>query len=486
MENTLEMPQVELRQALVKLDAITRELDRRQKENGIKYYMPNEKQFCLFRSRARIKIFCAGNRSGKTVFGAVELAWHMTREYPEWYPRDRRFYGPIKAVVVATNFPVIERVIEKKIMTYLPKDKVLKWKRTPQGYLQKIIMKDGGTVDILTNEMDTMAFESADWDFYWGDEPQDQAKYKAIQRGLVDRMGRVVLTFTPLIEPWMKEKLCDKADGKRIDMVTASIYDNKRDIKGNQILTDEAIEEFLLSLDPDDIESRIHGKFFHLRGMIYKNFSSVHCQEWEYTDKGFEDAPVWCVADPHDRLKHHVIWAFVDKIGDLFVDDELLIHGDLMELAAAIKAREHFRGYNMRKRLLDPNFGAKPHKVGVNITVQKQLSLYGCSTFLGNDDRETGHLLVKERLRFDPSRTIDITNKPKIYFHKRRCPETIRSMRNYQYKEDRGSSSQDKNPNEQAKEKDAHGADTVRYLVIDKPYYKARKVLEPDLEGAVV
>jgi len=484
MPKVLEAPNTELKQALVKLDAITKELDRRQKDNGINYYIPNKIQFCAHRSTVRTIIFCAANRSGKSVFGAVELAWHLTRQYPEWFPKTRKFSAPIKAVVVATSFPVVERVIEKKIFTYLPKSHVLKAKRTPQGYLSKILCKDGSTVDILNNEMETMAFESADWDFYWGDEPQSEGKYKAIQRGLVDRMGKVVLTFTPLIEPWMKEKLCDKADGKRIEMFVAGIRDNKFDIKGNQILTEEAIQEFEASLDPDDIESRIHGKFFHLRGMIYKNFSSIHCHEWEYTDPGFKDSPVYCVIDPHDRLKHHVIWAFVDKINDIYVDDELMVGGDLQELAAAIKAREHYRGYNMRKRIIDPNFGAKPARVGVNITVQQQLDRYGASATLGNDDREMGHLMVKERLRFDPRRTIDITNKPKLYFHIKRCPETIRSMRNYQYLEFK--TKEDKDPNEKAKAKDAHGADTVRYLVIDNPTYKGSVTIEADLEGVYV
>ena len=474
----------DLKHALAKLEAITEELDRRQKDNGINYYIPNKVQFCAHRSKARIVIMCAGNRAGKSSFGAVELAWHLTKNYPGWFPKERRFYGPIKAVVVATSFPVVERVIEKKIFTYLPKSDVERIKRTPQGYLSKVICKDGSTIDILNNEMETMAFESADWDFYWGDEPQSEGKYKAVMRGLVDRMGKVVLTFTPLIEPWMKEKLCDNSDGKHIEMFMADIRDNKFDIKGNPILSEEAIQEFERSLDPDDIESRIHGKFFHLRGMIYKNFSNAHVAEWEYTDAGFRYSPVICSIDPHDRLQHHVIWGFIDKTDDIFIDDELLMNGDLKELAAGILAREHYRGYIMRKRILDPNFGAKPSRVGVRMTVQQELEKYGVASMLGNDDRELGHMVVKERLRFDPKRAIDSTNKPKVFFHKTRCPETIRSMRNYQYLDNK--SSDDKDPNEKAKQKDAHGADTIRYLLIDCPSYRAPVTLEANLEGVYV
>ena len=131
MPEILEDTNVDLKHAILKLDAITKELDRRQKENGIRYYIPNKIQFCAHRSIARTIMMVAGNRAGKTSFGAVELAWHLTREYPGWFPKARRFYGPIKAVVVATSFPVIERVIEKKILTYLPKEYILRLKRTP-------------------------------------------------------------------------------------------------------------------------------------------------------------------------------------------------------------------------------------------------------------------------------------------------------------------------------------------------------------------
>lgn len=467
----------EYRLALAKLDTITRELDKRQKENGIKYYIPNKIQFYAHRSKARIVVYCAGNRAGKSTLGAVELALAMTKEYPGWFPQERRFYGPVKAVVVVTEYPIVERMLEGKILSFLPKKAIKKIKRTPQGYLSKIFCNDGSTIDILTSEMDTMAFESADWDFYWGDEPQKEDKYKAIMRGLVDRMGKGILTFTPLIEPWMKEQICDKADGKRYELFTADIRDNKFDIKGNPILTEEAIRAFEEALDKEEQETRIHGRFFHLQGIIYKEFSNVHCLDWEYQ---YPD-PAICVIDPHDRLPHHVIWAFTDKTDDIFVDDEIIVKGNLLELAGAIKAREHFRGYKMIKRLIDPNFGAKPAKVGGVKTVKEELGKYGVNCGFANDNKETGHLKVKERLHYNFKIPIDAFNKPKLFFHKVRCPKTIHSMQNYQYDEFKDKARDSK---EKPRQKDTHGADVVRYLVMDNNTYHGARTYEYDLEGA--
>jgi hypothetical protein len=256
--------------SLIELEAIQAEQDRRLRDNGVYYYTPNPIQAKAHNSKARIVVYCGGNRSGKSTLGAAELSMHTVGWYPDWFPKHRRFNRAIKAVIVATEFPVVERVIEPKLRAYLPKDSVIKWKRSPQGYLQRLIVKSnwGGesVIDILTSEMDYMACESADWDFYWGDEPQQKSKFFAIQRGLIDRDGITVLTFTPLIQPWMKADLVDKSDGKKIECFISDIRDNKFDVNGKVILNEESIQAFEDIL-PDEIrETRIHGKFFHLQG----------------------------------------------------------------------------------------------------------------------------------------------------------------------------------------------------------------------------
>lgn len=469
---------LDVREALAELERIDQVRDYRRKIRGISYYTPNPMQLKAHQSKANIILFCGGNRSGKSTFGATELVFHLTRIYPDWYPRERRFTRPIKAVVVATENAIIEKVIEPKIRAFLPPELVAEkgWRRVTGGYLHRIKMKDGGSVDFLTNEQDDMAFESQDWDFYWGDEPQKKRKFDAILRGLIDREGKTVLTFTPLIEPWMKEELVDRSDAKEIEAFIVDMRDNKFDIKGNPILLEESIQKIESMWDEETKQTRIHGKFFHLRGTVYPEFSEIHQLNFTYT---YPD-PVISVLDPHDRQPHHVIWAVVTRTDDLFIHDELSMACTVQDLAKAVKAREARNGYKMRRRLIDPNFGRKP-LITTGRNMIEELYVSGCGGWTEADDaKDEGHLKVKDYLHYDRSKPISHTNQPKLFFHKTNCIKTIRSMRNYQYEEWVGKIASERDPKEKPKDKDTHGADCIRYLCMSNPkFYKG----DPDENG---
>ena len=183
-----------------RLTALQMVLESRGKIRGMDNYSPNPKQRLGHLSGARTVLYCGGNRAGKSTFGAIEMCWAMTKRYPDWYPMKKRFYGATKGVVSGTSFAVVMRVIEPKLSQLLPMG-TYSVKRTAQGFPSQYKFKDGSTLDVVTLEMDNTAYESADWDIAWLDEPQSKMKYQAILRGLVDRRGRMMITFTPLTEP---------------------------------------------------------------------------------------------------------------------------------------------------------------------------------------------------------------------------------------------------------------------------------------------
>ena len=464
----------EVRQLVLEFEEATAELSRRRREDGMSFYVPNPKQLHVHQATARTILYVGGNRSGKSTVGAMELCFHLTKQYPDYFAKERRLSGPVKAVVVATEYPIIERVIEPKLMSYLPTKVIKRIRRTPQGFISRLLCHDGSSVDFLSNEMDDLAFESADWDIYWGDEPQKKTKFFAIQRGLVDRRGQTLLTFTPLTEPWIKEELVDEADGKRITVVTGDIRDNKFDVEGHPILNEENIAEFEAKM-PDDLkQTRLHGKFFHLRGVVYPEFDlAVH--GWEETPlcQYVYPDPVVCVLDPHDRLPHHVIWCWVDRQDTLYVDRELIFSGTLKDLGKEILLTEAKAGYRMARRLVDPNFGRSPSQVGGGRSVIEELASKPYAVAFGeaNDDKTAGHLRVKHALHYDHAKPLSVTNCPKLYFHRQRCLRTIHSVRDYQYDEWKGAGKDDKDLKETEKPKDTHGADCVRYLCISHLTY---------------
>jgi len=464
METTVSPDQVELRvksllESLQSLETVRRH---RRKHEALKYYCPNSVQYKAHQSTARVICFVGGNRSGKSTFGAVELCMHATKQYPEWYPMERRYDRPLRMAVSSTEFPVIERVIEPKLREYMPPS-YARFERKAH-YLSRIVCKDGTTIDMLTSEMKDDAYESADWDFLWCDEPQQQSKYYAMHRGLVDRQGSMVITFTPITEPWMKEDIVDKADGKFIDVFTANIRDNKVALDGTKILSEEAIKQFEKALPEEYRQTRIHGKFFHLRGVVYKELSDAHSTNFKYQ---YPD-PVICVLDPHDRTPHHVIWAYITRNDDVYVDYEIVTHCELDELARKILSIEHERGYAMQLRLVDPNFGRKPSLVGANKTVIQELAHHGCKFREAVDNIELGHMIVRDYLHYDSDKPMSVVNSPKLFFSRERTPITFRSMRNLQYEDWKGTA-KDKDPKEREKDKGKHGADCVRYLIVEKP-----------------
>jgi hypothetical protein len=140
----------------------------------------------------------------------------------------------------------------------------------------------------------------------------------------------------------------------------------------------------------------------------------------------------------------------------------------------------------MRKRIIDPNFGLKPAKPGANWSVKDELTKHGCGFYPGNDDVELGHMIVRDYLHYDRSKEMTAVNKPKVFFSRERVPNTVRSMRNYQYDEWSGVTKNKRDPKEETQDKDSDGAATMRYLLITKPRFRVIQESHSDeLEEAV-
>lgn len=464
----------ELKNILIEHEKLLMVFNTRKKERGIDFYIPNTIQFKAHQSKAKMIAIVKGNRLGGSTFGAVEICYHLTKRYPDWFPKERRFNRPIKIRIATDRFFKIDSVIEPKLKEFMPAKEITRIRRSPQGYISKLYTRDGSIVEFLTTEQDQMAWEGQDLDFFWGDEPMKRNHWVATKRGLLDRSGYAIFTFTPLIEPWMKEDIVDKADGKVIDVFYGTTRDNKFDIEGNPILREEDIQAFENILTDEEKETRIYGKFFHLKGLVYKELNpQVHfISNFQY-EEGY---PVICVLDPHDRLPHHIIWAMIDRINDIYVMYENVKEGTIEELAALIKATEKYFGWRVVKRLIDPNFGRKP-LLSTGLSVIGELFKYKVSFIEADDNQETGRLKVKALLHYDSKRPLDINNKPKLFFVKDQVPHTIHSMLNYQYDEWKGN--QDRDPKEDDKPKDTHGVDCVRYLCISNPTFYAPQPYEP-------
>ena len=463
------------RQLLYEFEEIERTLMRRKVQSGISYYIPNKKQLEFHQSRAVNVMYLGANRSGKTTGLVSEFVMHSTGQYPSWYPKEKQLSHPVKLLFIALSFEALKKYIEPKFGMLMPKDKVVSSHRSSDGHITqyKIKHSSGGVsqIDLASQEQDPMTFEGSDYDFAGSDEPLKRYIFVAVSRGLVDRGGRFLFAMTPLIQPWMKDELCDKADGKFCEVIHCVINDNLEDINGNPILNTEYIKRFENILNEDEKEMRLYGRWFHMSGIVYKEFDQgVHVIDDVKVDRIY---PVYFVLDPHDRNPHWGIWAYVDKTDDIIVCDELIQHGTPEEYSKAVLALEKDRGYRMRKRIIDPNFGNKPQAVGSRIRVIDQFRNCGLKNMvLGIDDDEAGKLRIRSYLKFDRTKKVDISNKPKLFFFKTRALKTWKALSNLQYQDWQRKIAEDKEQKESVKDKNKHGTDCLRYILMSNPKYE--------------
>ena len=89
---------------LQRIEELQKTLNKRTEENKLNYYKPYDfqKRFHQTSLEANQRLLMAANRVGKSYVGAMEMAIHLTGEYPEWW-QGRKFDKPIKAWVCGAS-----------------------------------------------------------------------------------------------------------------------------------------------------------------------------------------------------------------------------------------------------------------------------------------------------------------------------------------------------------------------------------------------
>lgn len=428
-------------------------------------YQPHEKQRLFHVAPHKIRFLCGGNRSGKTESGVWEDVAHATGRYPDWYPIEKRIKVANRGRVIVTDFVKGGAVYEEKLWKYLPRELVHSIKKTMKGAMERVEINhiSGGisTIEIMTHEQDDMVFES--WSGHWAhfDEPPPRNKFIATMRGLIDYKGRAWLTLTPINQPWMYDDFIAKENG--------DVYFIQVDMRDNPHNTEEEIASFEAMLTEDEKESRLHGKFRHLTGLVYKEFDPVvHLIPNDF--KRDPRWPVFFVLDPHDRRAHCGIWATVDPFGIIYIIHEIKHAATIKDLCKEILKREAMFKIKSSEvvRILDPNKGRTPTSAqGLRLCDEfAKYSLYFNTSV--NDDIPTGHLAVAEKLHYNRKLPVEMTNRPKMYFVKDETVETVRMFQTYIWDDWKSS---EKEKKEKPKDLNKDFPDCVRYLVMSNPVF---------------
>lgn len=434
------------------------------------YYQPLEKTELFHKSPVPTRALFGGNRSGKTTAGGTEFLFHATGIYPKWYPEAQRYKGPIRGRIIAKDFQKgVGEVIIPLLEEWLDSSLVAKKFRNPIGIPVKWTLKNGSVFDILTHEQNTEQFEGWKGHIAWFDEPPPRDKYIATLRGLVDFRGRNWLTLTPLTQPWIYDEIYTKSDAKRIFAVTMDIRENKH-------LDPKAIAEFEKNLTEEEKEARLHGRFMHLSGLIYKEFdSNIHLIE------PFQIKENWtryfCL-DTHPRIPTACVWLAVDPHDNHYIYDELWI-GDMTveQICHAIHVQEG--ELKPTFRFIDPALDADNELMG-GFNIRKEFMKYGIYCTNANNDPDLGRSRIKAALkpRYMPQIR---TEMPQLRIF-RTCRRVVYEFQHYTYAE-RHNHQDYYDLKESPRKKDDHTMDCIRYIYNAGPrYISPESQDEPEVE----
>lgn len=405
-----------------------------------------------------------GNQSGKTQCGSFEAAFRFCDEWPSWYPKALRTTRVNTGRIVVKDYPhavaeVIEPALQKAIAPRFIKER----KTNNKGYLTKLVSRTGAKFDILTWDTDTEAAEGWQGDWAWFDEPCPRDKFVATLRGLIRRNGRWWITCTPLTEPWMYDEIYTNPNYFTITI----------DMRDNPYLTESAIAEFESRLTEDEREARMHGKFMHLSGLVYKEFDpAIHVRPAQTIPP---DWPRWMVCDPHDRRPFALKWFAVDPLGRKWAYDEwpnTWFH-EAKSSTLSLKdyvhiIREKEMGQAIYRRIIDGRACKVPIVSGDRqdsmIDAFQDLGLVFEPSYitmtLGITD--PGHMAIKDHLRVSP-----VTNEPS-YFILDNCKNSIYAYQHNVWQDSRRSDGTiSERPAEFAKD----FLDLDRYFFMDGPQW---------------
>ena len=436
-----------------------------------------------------IILFSAANGVGKTATAAnmvAHILWgeESTNKYFD-LPLFKNFPFPKHGRIVSDPTNISKNLIPT-LEEWFPADRYER-KKAGKQYFSEWKTDTGHKFDIMSYEQDAKEFESTTLGWAWFDEPPP----KAIFTATVSRMrkgGIIFISETPLYAAWLYDHIIANPDkdlakkGQRIyieaDVEAAC---KQHGIRGH--LEHDNIQRMIDEYSEDEKQARVFGKFQHLVGLRFKQFSRpIHVIK--PFDIDFKKWSVYHALDTHPRNEDAGTWIAINEKGTKIVVDEFYANcqGGTEELARRLKEKNE--NYRIVRKILEPAaFNEDQHADVREETLAIKLSKLGHNYLKAPKQRNASDKRIEDALTYTKvnlNGVEEFIKAPELYVFDT-CARTIFELEHYRWAEWKGKTAEDKDKKEVTVDKDDHTIENIGRILIQEPQF-VRVVEESDVQ----
>lgn len=407
----------------------------------------HKKQLAFHQCLAKSRFVFGGNRTGKSVCGAMEAIWYATGLHPFI-----KVEHACDGWVVSLTRQVQRDVAQAKILQYLPPEWIVKTVMVSgssfapaHGVIDFILVRNiFGTVSKIgfrNCEQGRERFQGVSLDYVWFDEEPPEDIYDECLLRLLDRGGIHWVTMTPLKgRSWVYDRIYLRQE-RMSDL--ACFWMSWDD---NPYLTQEEKQFLIMNLPPDVLESRQHGHFVAAEGLVFPNFDVDNVLE----PFMIREADAYYIGiDPGYRNPTAVVW--VVAVGEnLYVVSDYEVAGlTVADHSRAILQRTQDLGWDLKKVriLIDSASNQKTSACEVSTAMQYR----NCGLPVdANVNKNLAHGLLEMKSCFG-----NADGKRSLFVFKN-CVHLISELRGYYWGD-----------GEQPQKVNDHTIDALRYIVMD-------------------
>jgi phage terminase large subunit-like protein len=262
----------EMIEQLILLD----EVERRRKENPLKYAKQHKKQLEATKQKHPIRALFWGNRVGKSEWGAMET----TRYALAQHPHKKTIYPPIEIWCACPSYDQQKETTQKKLQYYLPQSEIKDISYAKKGVWGDVLLKNNTKLSFKSYEQGREKFQGAGKRLIWFDEepPKDIWEECWVRTEAGVNLD-IILTMTPIKGmTWVYDDIYLATDNKDIFVSEAGWDDNP-------FLTEKQKDQMGRGLTAETLKVRREGKFIKRTGMVCAWWNrEVHLDYIEYKD----------------------------------------------------------------------------------------------------------------------------------------------------------------------------------------------------------